>query len=54
MEPDPDIYAEDEQKAVFALNQSIEKLIEKAPTQYSWEYKRYKRQSDGGNLYAGY
>ena len=54
MEPDPDIYAEDEQKAVFALNQSIEKLIEKAPTQYSWEYKRYKRQSDGRNLYAGY
>ncbi len=53
MEPDPEIYADDDQKAVVALNRSIERLIEKAPSQYSWEYKRYKKQPDGSNLYIG-
>jgi len=54
MEPDSDIYSEDEQKAVVALNRSIERLIEKAPAQYCWEYKRYKRQPDGRSPYEGY
>jgi len=54
MEPDPSIYSEDELEAVSAMNRSIEQLIEKAPTQYQWEYKRYKKQPDGTSAYKGY
>ena len=53
MEPEPEIYSEDDQVAVTALNKTIERLIEKAPTQYQWEYKRYKRQPDRKSLYKG-
>lgn len=53
MDPDPSIYSEDEVEAATGLNRSIEKMIEKAPTQYQWEYKRFKSQPDGSNLYKG-
>ena len=44
MEPDQDIYSDNEQTAVAAMNASIEKLVAMAPAQYQWEYKRYKKQ----------
>jgi KDO2-lipid IV(A) lauroyltransferase len=32
----------DQAKALAALNQEIEKLIERSPCQYQWEYKRFR------------
>ncbi|TQV88623.1 lysophospholipid acyltransferase family protein [Aliikangiella coralliicola] len=31
----------------LAMNQQIEKIIERNPEQYQWSYKRFKRQSNG-------
>lgn len=41
-EPDPDIYSEVEQASVAALNRSVEAVARLAPTQYQWEYKRFR------------
>lgn len=54
MDPDEEIYSEDEQASVAALNRSIENLVAKAPAQYQWEYKRYKKQPDGIGPYKGF
>ena len=35
------------QRALQALNHSIETLVREAPEQYQWEYKRFKRQPEG-------
>lgn len=35
----------------LAMNQQIERVITRYPEQYVWDYKRYKRQQDGRNLY---
>lgn len=45
-EPSSDIYNDDERVAAAAMNASIEKLIEHAPSCYQWEYKRYRKQPD--------
>ena len=37
----------DEVAAIADLNSAIEALIAKAPAQYQWEYKRFKRQPEG-------
>lgn len=40
----PNLDAADEQQALTALNQSLERLILRNPSQYQWEYKRLKKQ----------
>lgn len=47
VEPDPGIAAEDPETSVAALNRAIEILVESAPEQYQWEYKRFKRRPPG-------
>ena len=42
-EPDEDIYSDDVDTALAAMNRSIEKLIALAPEQYLWSYKRFRR-----------
>ena len=46
-EPDADIYSEDQQAAVDAMNRSIEQLVLTAPAQYQWEYKRFRKRPEG-------
>jgi KDO2-lipid IV(A) lauroyltransferase len=41
--PAGEIYSEDVEKHITALNRSLERLVMKAPEQYQWSYKRYKR-----------
>lgn len=49
LEPDKEIYSEDPQTSVDAMNRSIEELVNTAPAQYQWEYKRFRQQSGGGS-----
>lgn len=42
-----DIYATDLATQAAAMNAGIEAAIKKAPAQYQWEYKRFKRQPEG-------
>ena len=42
-----DIYSSDIENATSSLNQSIEKFIRRAPEQYIWGYKRFKRPAPG-------
>lgn len=51
MEPHPDIYSEDEQTSVDGLNKTIEQLCHLNLAQYQWEYKRFKNQEDGQDIY---
>ena len=51
MEPHPDIYHRDEQTSVDGLNKTIEQLCLLDLAQYQWEYKRFKNQEDGRDLY---
>lgn len=46
-EPHPEIYSEDLATSLAAMNQSIEQLVMRAPEQYQWEYKRYRRLMPG-------
>jgi Kdo2-lipid IVA lauroyltransferase/acyltransferase len=46
-EPGGDIYSADPAVSAGELNRTIEVLIEQAPEQYQWEYKRFKRDPDG-------
>lgn len=41
------IYDTDPVISATALNESIERIIQRDPTQYQWEYKRFKRRPDG-------
>jgi len=41
-EADPEIYSENIETSVAALNRSIETCIKDNPEQYQWEYKRFK------------
>lgn len=41
------LYSEDEQTSAAALNQAVEQLVELAPEQYQWEYKRFRIGADG-------
>ena len=40
--PDERIFSTDTCEAVRGLNATIERCVKDAPTQYQWEYKRYK------------
>lgn len=50
-EADPDIYDPDLQRSVNALNRSVENLVNMAPSQYQWEYKRFRRRPDNSEFY---
>lgn len=43
---DDAIYSDSLDPALAAMNQSIEALIEAAPAQYLWSYKRFRRRPD--------
>ncbi len=47
IQPDAEIEAPDEETAVAALNRAVERLVIRAPEQYQWEYKRFKRRPEG-------
>lgn len=54
-EVDPRFYDEDVVTSLTGLNASIEQLVAKAPSQYQWEYKRFKYQPHGAqSLYKDY
>jgi Kdo2-lipid IVA lauroyltransferase/acyltransferase len=46
-EADPAIYDADIDTALTAMNRSVEALVREAPEQYVWNYKRFRRQTDG-------
>ena len=46
-----DIYSEDLDESIIALNRTIEKTVMKSVEQYSWEYKRFRRRPDGSRFY---
>jgi KDO2-lipid IV(A) lauroyltransferase len=46
-EVDEAIQSEDVETSVAAMNQAIEKLVQKNPEQYQWEYKRFKKPPAG-------
>jgi KDO2-lipid IV(A) lauroyltransferase len=46
---DPEIYSEDVEISVAALNRSVEICIRDNPAQYQWEYKRFKGMEINGN-----
>lgn len=41
------IKEEDPLTSATALNQGVEQLVKRIPTQYQWEYKRYRHPPDG-------
>ncbi len=43
MEADADIYNEDQLTSVTGLNASVAACVKRAPSQYQWEYKRFRR-----------
>lgn len=43
MEADPAIYSDGQQASVSGLNASVEACVRRAPAQYQWEYKRFRR-----------
>jgi KDO2-lipid IV(A) lauroyltransferase len=47
----PDIFSSDLQISATALNKSIEQMVACFPTQYIWNYKRWRRQPDGADPY---
>lgn len=43
MEADAAIYSADQHTSVSGLNASVEACVRRAPAQYQWEYKRFRR-----------
>jgi len=48
---DSDIYSEDDLISVTALNEGVERCVALNPSQYVWNYKRWRRQVDGLDPY---
>jgi len=46
-----DIFSTDAETSVASLNRSVEKAITLAPSQYQWEYKRFRRRPDNSEFY---
>lgn len=46
-EVEPDIYSTDLETSALAMNRGFEKCIAGDLSQYQWEYKRFKRNSEG-------
>lgn len=47
-----DLYSQDTVTAATALNKGVEQIVALAPEQYQWEYKRFRKQSGGTDIYA--
>lgn len=52
-EPDAEIYSEDVQTSLAAMNRSVEGCINVCPSQYQWEYKRFRKQPPGEPKFYG-
>jgi KDO2-lipid IV(A) lauroyltransferase len=49
---DADFYDKDIETSAAAMNRCVERIIMRDPSQYQWEYKRFKRRPDSyGNFY---
>ena len=48
---DKEIYSENIDESVAALNRTVEKSVNKAVEQYQWEYKRFRKRPDGEKFY---
>ena len=46
------LYSEDQVTAISALNDDAARIVALAPAQYQWEYKRFRMQPDGRDIYA--
>ena len=46
------LYSDDQATAVSALNQDVARIVALAPEQYQWEYKRFRGQAGGRDIYA--
>lgn len=46
-EAEPEMASQDIKESLTGLNRSVERCIAEAPTQYQWEYKRFRRTPDG-------
>ncbi len=46
-EPDPEIYSDELMESLKAMNRSVEACVLQAPSQYQWEYKRFRRPPPG-------
>ena len=44
---DPLVYEKDIKQSVLGINRSVEQLVNLVPTQYQWEYKRFKKGPEG-------
>ena len=47
LDADPGIYSEDELTSLTGMNASVEACVRRAPAQYQWEYKRFRRLPEG-------
>jgi KDO2-lipid IV(A) lauroyltransferase len=50
-EPCSDVYSEDLDIAIAAVNCSMERCIREVPAQYHWEYPRFRRDENGVFIY---
>lgn len=48
---DSEVYDADLEVSAAAINRSVEGLVQQAPEQYQWEYKRFRRQPDKSEFY---
>jgi len=49
-----EVYADDPETSAAAMNRAIEALVRTDPSQYQWEYKRFRRQPHGTvDVYSG-
>ena len=48
---DKQIYSENIDESVAALNRTVENSVNKAVEQYQWEYKRFRKRPDGKKFY---
>lgn len=46
------LYSDDQVTAVTALNDDVARIVALDPQQYQWEYKRFRVQPDGRDIYA--
>lgn len=47
LDPDPAIYSEDLPTSLKGLNKTVEMCVAKCPDQYQWEYKRFRKSTEG-------
>lgn len=48
---DSGVFDADLEVSASAINRCVESLVEQAPEQYQWEYKRFRRQADNSEFY---